>query len=361
MFRKDSSFSQKYFPILYRFLRFEKVAKLHSIDFKRPWWRVVLHERLAIGLILVDEILLSAFLTSLPAVLSIVVTQGRYGLFQWMMVSWIGLLGLGSWACYLYCAALARTIWSTAFQATIFFLTVDPIYHSTRSSGQIIAKVNRGSEAFEDLVDTAVFDVVGILTSLSTIVITFFVFNSTIGWFALAAMFIAIGLSTTNQIIYNRIVSPAWIKQDDTTKAINIESLQQVAHIRAAFATQEQVGKLGAEAKRALATVATVWYGGITASQSVRLLYILSIWIIGNQILQLVQTGNLSQVSAIALLGTYFGGLNLIVRLGRSVERFSDRLSRITDLFAFIRGFGQRTYPVLITDQLPQQQLNPPL
>jgi hypothetical protein len=61
---------------------------------------------------------------------------------------------------------------------------------------------------------------------------------------------------------------------------------------------------------------------------------------------------NISSVVGIGLITSYISSSNSIKGVGNQVKKLSSAHSRITDLFTFMRGFGQQTFPVLDEKQI---------
>lgn len=68
-------------------------------------------------------------------------------------------------------------MYSISYNANRYFLTVDPVNHSTRSSGKIIAKVVRGSESVEDFLDFIIYDILSALVRFITVIAVLFYYH----------------------------------------------------------------------------------------------------------------------------------------------------------------------------------------
>jgi ABC-type multidrug transport system fused ATPase/permease subunit len=62
-------------------------------------------------------------------------------------------------------------MYSIHYNAHQYFLTVDPIAHSTRSSGKIIAKISRVVDAYEDFMDILLINILQVVIGTVAIVV----------------------------------------------------------------------------------------------------------------------------------------------------------------------------------------------
>lgn len=328
-------------------LGFKNTFNIKDVDFSMRWTEILRKHTFQLGWTFLDEIYWNSFLRLLPLFIGYVVTTGNHYLFLWMIVVYCVSQLFGYMSMRNYCHTVAQIMQSVQYSAVKFFLLVDPEFHSTRSSGQILAKTNRGSESFENFLDLIVFDLINsILTPIIT-VISLIIFDRWIGLKAGVILIIILCISVINQRIISTIVNPVQITQDDENKATNVESLQQAMYIRACFATPEQIQKVKRQQTRQMEVLATSWGAETTGSFVVRFLYILSAAYIGWEVLGLQNMGVISSPIALSLIVTYIAGTDSVNRIGRIVGRLGEKLAKIKDLYSFIATFGKQTYPVL--------------
>jgi ABC-type multidrug transport system fused ATPase/permease subunit len=351
MFRNNKEFSDKYFPILEKTFGFAKRVQISQVDFGKSWTKVVFDQKWRLGFSLMSEVLIRIYMTLMTIFVGWIFATQNYSWFYGLCWGYFGVLMLSTLSMYNYCILVSNMMESVMYNAVKFFLVVDPMFHSTRSSGQIIAKVNRGSESFENLLDGLTFDIVGAVVGILSVVVAMIVIDFRAGVLAGAFVLLIAALSFASQVMAIQVTAPKWIGADDKLKSTNVETLQQVAHIRSSFASNEQLQKVENLVKKLATTLATSWYSGLFSSTLVRAVFAISFVVVGSQIISSIQSGQLSAAVGIALLGTYLNGASQIVSIGRSIERLTDRISTIDDLFVFIRSFGKQTYPVLEDDK----------
>ena len=128
---------------------------------------------------------------------------------------------------------------SINYQAYRFFLTVDPIFHTTKSSGQIISKIERDSGSYGSMIDLLLENIY-IVVSFLTVIITLFSFDFKLGLIAsVAFIFLAIVNSVVSFLNAKSLITKA-THAKDAKAAVSHENLAQNALIRASFATTEQ-------------------------------------------------------------------------------------------------------------------------
>ncbi|GAB4146645.1 MAG: hypothetical protein OHK0017_07420 [Patescibacteria group bacterium] len=347
MLRENFEFSKKYFPILDQISGLKKRMHLQQVNFIEPWWKIIWDNRNLLAISLLIESVAQVFIAAVPAVVGWAINSSNWIILLYLILFWVLVATSLIISNYLNVIAAGQIIYSVHYQAVKFFLTVDPIFHSTRSSGQIIAKVNRGSEAYESFLDTIWFDLLKIVIRSSTVVVAMFSFSPVLGWVSLG-MILFIGIiSLVTKIILVQITAPAWLKADDKAKAVNLETLREVYLIRSAFASFEQDQRLIQKNQNLMSTVGNSWFAHTFIDLSIRILYILSVGIVIWLTHHLIQVGEITSVLGLSLILTYISGSSDILQVGRFTERLMDRWSRINDLFQFIRGFGKQTFPVI--------------
>jgi len=236
------------------------------------------------------------------------------------------------------------------YQATKFFLTVDPIWHSTRSSGQVISKVNRGSEATTTISTILIFSVLPVVVSTIVSVAAILSINVTTGLIATGLNVLFASVSILSYYYNNKTLNPIVIEQEDEQKSLQVQTLQQIQIIRSSFATIEQKNAIFKSAKSVGEAQGVKTFSVVSIGTIMLLTLSLGVGIITFLLLFQVKSGNLQPVLAVAIVVTYLDSLNKIMGLSNQAEKILTSISNIKDLFIFIRGFGKQTYAVLETD-----------
>lgn len=359
MFWNNSKYQAKYYNLIDRAENFEKRIKLLPVNFEKPWWDIIFQQKAATIYIFSVQFIWSVFDALFPIMLGFAVTELSLTLFLAVILARL-ILSLFYSAMFSYNTVFQiQTINSVEYSANEFFLTVDPLFHSTKSSGQIVSKVNRGSSSFESVMDIITFDMIGIVTGITTIIITMFAFDFRLGLISLFFLSAMTIFNIFGQIFNSRTFQPLRIAAEDKFKAVSLETLLQAPFIRAIFASNEQTRKSKIAIKNSMIKEGNAWQAETHINTATRAFYIISVAIIGYLILIQAQNGILAPALAFSIIITYTNGTQNILYVGNKVKRLTTSLSNINDLFDFIRGFGKQSFPVLDDDKQWQSANTP--
>ena len=343
---------QDFYPKLEKITRFQNRIKIFEVDFAKPWWQILLNQKRALIPQILNEIFLVAFLTLIPLFLVQIIASKRIDYFLIFASVW-AVMNVIPWAVFwfFYAPLVSQSTQSIYYSAVKYFLTVDPIFHSTKSSGQIIAKVTRGSEVFEDLIDGILFDLMKIFVGLITTIVTFLFLEKEFAFLATISYLVIGFFSFLLRQWATEITVSRTIAADDSKKEIGAESLSANNYIRSSFATPEQVSKIKQKSYKNGLVLSNMWMAHLTGDMLIRMLYIFSFCLIGIFALRKIQQG-FDPLLASTIIVTYYFGSRDLWTFGRFLGKFLERQQKIEDLFSFIRGFGKQSYPVLEEDLL---------
>jgi hypothetical protein len=339
--------SEKWFPRFERLFGYKNNIKMVDYGFQQPWYQIY---RPYIGKLLVTlvvEMAIWVFFSYGPILITdIVKTRSLDGIYRFSGI-FLVVYVVGYWSLYSYCKAVAGVKYSIANSAYKYFLLVDPLNHATRSSGQVISKIDRATASVETLTDIVSFELTPFCVQIAVITFSMMSYNTQAGLFAGLSLCGLVMLSTIFQYFVVKIVVPPEIKQEDVQKQLNVESLAQVAHIRSSFATVEQVERLKSTSTRTAEVEATNWISFISSHSLPRIAFIVCFWFMLHMVFNLISQGVVDMLTGSALLVMYFTSYGYIVNAGRKIEKLVSNIDKIKDLFTFIRGYGEQTYPVL--------------
>jgi len=347
MFRNPDKLRQKYYPLLEKFFGVNKNPEILEIDFQKPWWDIIWRQKSKYLITLFFETFLYVFLTLIPLIIIRVIDSGQINYLFLFVGLWLILNILPNFYIRIFVRMSSTCVQSVYYSSVRFFLTVDPIFHTTRSSGQIIAKVNRGSDAYIEFLDIFTFEIVTKGISLITALVAVCTLDLSLGLLATACTFFIIMISGIGRYLATSITAREQILQDDKRKELGVESLSANNYIRSSFATPEQNQKVLKTSRKMYGVDATKSMTNITSDVITRCLYILSFLIISWNIFNQINTGKLSTALGLAILLTFYTGSRDIWSVGSTIQKLVDKITQIKDLYTFIRGFGKQTYPVL--------------
>lgn len=326
----------------------EQRLNLIPVDFNKPWWQIIWDQRGRAAFVFIGLSITYAFSTQLPIYLGYIIEHGRTDLFWVLSGTWI------VFYLFEYFVRMTNTVFqvhcihSIHFAAQQFFMQVDPVFHSDRSSGVVINKTQRASLAYEDLLDS--FTSSGLLELIIralTVIISFFAINMTLGSIALATV---VALTVSNLMMFKRVVpqhEQQFLEADDKLKAMSVENLAQVSLIRASFATNESINRLREKNTTAMRHEAYFWKAFIDIRVVFKNLYVLAVCTVGAYLLHLVHQDLMHPMLATTLILTYLRGTDEIIKIDKPLRAFLRSYTRITNFYDFIRQFGTQTYPVL--------------
>lgn len=330
--------------------KLESKMKILPVDFQKPWWDIILRQKNLALFALISQFIGSIFDSIFPIILGYAVTTLDINLFMIVMLVKLAITWIYNIMLQYNAIFQNQTMFSIDFNANQYFLTVDPIFHTMKSSGKIISKISRGSSSYEDVLDIITFDLLNVATSIITIAIAMFAFGWKIGLVSLGFLgFLGI-FNITAQIYRTKTFQPKRIKAQDKLKAIQVETLMQAPFIRAIFASTEQIYKNKNATILNMLKNTLSWQAGTYVNVITRTIYIFSVFVIGYLVLMEAKSGEISTVLALSIILAYSSGTSGIIGIGNMVKRLSTALADINDLFDFIRDFGKQTYPVLEED-----------
>lgn len=332
------------------FYGFDKKMKILDVDFNQSWWIILWKQKLAFSVVFILEVITNTFNTVIPIAVGFSIANGNYNLFYGIIIARLCLTLVIQYF-YGYNSVLQlQSVYSVYTSGLKFFLTVDPLFHSTRSSGTIISKLDRGSEAYENFLDIVTFEFLPTIIAIITVTITLFSFDWKFGLTGLVFILLVSIFNVYGSLFNNRAFVPEKLEREDLLKAKSIENLQQTNFIRSIFGTQSQLNKFKQVAINYISYEGTNWQaGGAIFSLSLSLYY-LSILILSSLVFGSISSGQTSPIIGTSLVATYLLGTGTVLYFGDRIRRLNQALSYIKDLFEFIQGYGKQTYPVLDVD-----------
>jgi len=356
MFWDNPKIQSKVYNYINRVEKLDKKMQILTVDFDKSWWDIILQQKAMLIFMIVSEVLGSIFIALFPILIAYTLTNNDYKLFLIIVIAMI----IDTWTHIL--ATKYNNIMqivamkSVEYSANKFFLSVDPIYHSTKSSGQIVSKISRGANSYEDFLDLLGSELLTIFISVITVSVAMFSFNWHLGLVSSLFIILIGSFNVITNIARTAIFQSKWLKSEDRLKAVSIETLLQAPFIRAIFASNEQISKIKAVTKDHMIKLGNNWQAWQYINGFSRSLHILSVLVIGSIIFNQMQMNVFSPILAISILLTYTNGTQNILNIGQKIKRLTQSISSINDLFDFVRSFGKQTFPVLEENVILKKQ-----
>jgi ABC-type multidrug transport system fused ATPase/permease subunit len=350
MFWDNPQYQAKFYNFVDKTEKFDTRMKLLPVDFEKPWWDVVLRQKIIASFVLLNNLLSGVIDTVMPLLIGYTITTLDIYLFIWVIAFRLILTWSYNFTEGFSTVFQIKTMASVEQSAHEFFLTVDPIFHSTKSSGKIVSKIQRAGASYEDVLDLILGEIAYTIISLIATIITMFSFGIKLGLVTFGLLFMIAFFNISSQIIRTKSFQPKKIESQDKYNAVAIESVIQAPFIRAIFASIEQVKKLQKINIDFMVKEGNGWQAGTYINATTRTLYILSSLVVGILVINQAISGEIPTVLALSIILTYTSGTQGVLYIGDKVKRLTTALSNINDLFDFIRGFGKQTFPVLEGD-----------
>lgn len=343
---QNKHFHQKYYNRLTKLLDIESKIQFREIDFDKPWWQVygwTKFKNIAILLTVIGE---SGFLTALPLIL--VYLLKNPGIEGYLIVLVAALVLTVLFLCGYYMSTVWECIISNniVHAANSYFLKVDPIYHTTKNSGQIISKIERATTAYLDFDIGLVFNILPNLVGIVVGSLTLFYYHLQLGVLGLFSSLLILSVSVYLRVFHNIVFRNRVIETEDQSKSLTVENLSQMIFIRSAFATIEQTVLSSQLSKKSAAVRGTFWITSAFTDMFLFFVQICFALLITYFIGFIVRFQNFDLLNGIAALTTYLGGTSRVVGFGSNIKRLIESEYKIRDLFLFIRTFGKQTFPV---------------
>jgi ATP-binding cassette, subfamily B, bacterial len=321
-----------------------------SIDFSKPWWKLIVDQKFLVGGVAGIFMISALFWSMVPLLIAYVLRSEDSLLYGALLFGWFCIEVARSYALDLNAQFQLRCIYSIYQNAHEQLLMVDPLYHSQRSSGAILGKIDRAARGYEDLLDRITFDIGPLIVSLtSTIVATgFYSF-----WLALSIGIIFVGMFFIGYYFSHDFINTReqeFIKSDDVFRSVAVENLAQIHLIRSSFASDYTIKKLAFSLNATMYSEEKLWTSYVRASLCLALFYLLALGVLLGVLLFLIKHGSASIPGAIGLVVAYIQNTQPILKIVGPLRKYIRSSAAIRDLWFFMPFFGKQSYPVVGTE-----------
>lgn len=347
MIQKPAPNYERLYNFIFKFSRIEKYSTIVPVDFTKPWWRVMTTQKTRLGIVIFGECYKKIIITLTPVGLSYIFSSQRLDYLLWFgVMSAIGLFL--EYKAEFYSAVLQlQCAQSVHFYAHQTLLRIDPIFHTTRSTGKILAKIDRAVNAYKEVVELGIQEIFYTAVGVVTAAISFFAVDIYLGTLATILLAILTILSSLLFVLNTEVFIPLSIRAEDKLKNVSVENLSQVKLIRSTFATNEASDRLRLYTKNVLMVDATGWSAFYLINSALKTLYIATFFVLAFATFGLISKGVVGLVMGTALLMSFFRGTSDVIKVGKFLYWYLASIKQIKDLYKFLSKFGQQTYPVL--------------
>lgn len=327
-------------------------ANILSIDFNAPWTSIFFKQKLLIISSAVFVVIDDALNTFLPLALGLIINSANFiGLYA--LIAAFVFLEIAGWFTFYpaYNRFVNQTCESFRYNAFKNLLAIDPIYHVQRPSGAVIGKIHRTTNAFIELIDVAISDLLPYAVELLTLFVSMFAFNFNLGLLVTALVSILTVTFCIIAIKYTYDIERDANKKDDIVHQKNVESLSQFQFIRSAFATDQVIGGLKYVHVDLMKSQINLYMSYRIIKSIFIALYFIALGVIAYYLVDLVQGGEITPLVATSLAVTFLRGTKGIFKIDNRVKTVLRSYRLIQDFYSFIHVFGKQTYPIFEDDK----------
>jgi len=319
--------------------------RLTMIDFSKPWW-VIIFKRKALLLSIVLAVLVRDVFWMLEPFL---VAQ----LLEWR--SWY-LFGA---ACFLWLLfeldLIVLSIFNPRFQLSVIhsllynahqrLLLIDPVYHVKRSSGELLAKIERASRGYEDMLDQITFDFAPLVIGITSMLMVFAHYSFWLLCIIASCLSLMIGYAYYFARYGAQKIEQQFIVSDDAFKNVAFENLSQINLIRATFATEYMRDTLTQKIIANSHTEEVVWRSYSFVSRVLNAIYIISILLLVAFFMHELNNGT-TLAHAIGIILAYITSTRPLVKIINPMRKYMRGYIAVVDLFHAMQKFGKQTIPI---------------
>lgn len=320
--------------------------KLSLVDFTKPWWRIITDQKVLLALVFVSVFLHNLFLTLVPFLIVYVLENGGWTHFYVLCVLWLLIEMSIAVRAPLNARFQLQCIHSVLYSAHRYLLTIDPQYHVKRSSGVILAKIERAGRGFEEVLDQITYEFAPLIIGIASMVVIL----SHYSWLLVFSVFLCLAGMTAYGYYFARYACRKWenafINSDDEFRSAAFENLAQVHLIRATFASGYMRNKLFEKINKNSSVERDLWLSYSFVSRVLGLLYAVSVLILLGFFLYFKQNDLASLSFTIGLILAYVQSTRPLLKILQPFRRYMRGYTAIQDLFDFMPYFGKQTIPV---------------
>lgn len=324
----------------------ENNIRVKIIDFAKPWWRVIFKQKSLLLSVVIAVLIRDIFWALEPFLVAKILTYQNWYFFAGACLLWIlfeiDLIVMS----VLNPRFQLGIIHSVLYSAHQHLLVVDPIYHIRRSSGEVLAKIERAGRGYEDMLDQITFDfapmIIGVVSMLT-------VFGSYSLWLTVAVAG-CIGTMVSYAYYFARYgaqkIEKKFIASDDAFKETAFENLSQIGLVRATFATDYMKNKLKDKVTINSQAEQVVWRSYSFVSRILMAIYIVSIIILVAFFMFHIKNNQSTLAQAISILLAYITSTRALIKIVNPMRKYMRGYTAVKDLFNAMQQFGKQTIPI---------------
>jgi ABC-type multidrug transport system fused ATPase/permease subunit len=319
---------------------------LISIAFDKPWWHIIVGQPFYLTILILSVTLRDLFWTLEPFLVAFVLEYQDWYFFGVACILWV-LSELN-----LIVTAVVNPRFQLSIIHSIFYsahqrlLVIDPKYHTKRSSGVILAKIERAARGFEDLLDQITFE----FAPLCIGVVSVLIILSRHSWPLTLTVFFCLVCMIAYAYYFARYTSQRLekdhIQADDAFKATAFENLAQVQLVRSTFATDFMRDKLSHKITENSLVEERLWRSYSFVTRILNAIYTVSVILLVAYFMLQIKASAVTLAHAVGLILAYITCTHTLIRIIHPLRRYMRGYTAVNDLFGFMQLVGQQTIPV---------------
>jgi ABC-type multidrug transport system fused ATPase/permease subunit len=337
-------FQTRYYDFWTKFVQSKKYVRNYPIDFDKPFWHYIFNFKFDIGCLFLHVLFTSLFNPILIIFVTKAIIDNDFTLFLICASAKVlqQIIVLPFIRSYVYFFDNVENCFRISVQE--FLLTTDPVNYSTKSTGEILAKIERTISAVRTFLGSIFPTILRLLTSILVAVGIIWQIDWKLG--VVVGLFFATLCWANVKFAFftNDIFTPITNKYNEEEKQYMVENITQNNYIRSTFATQEQIQGTNASIINFTIDNATKhrsWQWGMSALEIVLILGIFVI--LGFSFANY-------QSQTYLLVGVFTAMYNFYAKfyeIGEFAENFFKSIHNQQEFWQFMRSFGKQTFPVL--------------
>jgi ABC-type multidrug transport system fused ATPase/permease subunit len=226
-------------------------------------------------------------------------------------------------------------------------LSIDPVNHSTKSSGTLISKLKRAISATTNITYNLLIELPTKFIYIGVSVYFMFQLSFQLGIIVTLITFFSIIINYLYiRFVYQQFKSQAVLSDDQYVEAL-LENIAQAPLIRASFATNERHDLVVSRQLKKNFDDTAMYHAYAINYQLTKFLLTVSILYIAYFIFNSVQNNQIELGLAIAIITSYTIAAFQIITLGSNVLKVVSAITDFQTYIQYIRDLGEQSYPVL--------------
>ena len=337
-------FQTRYYNFWSKYVKAQRFLKPFDIDFTKPFWHYLLKVKFHVAMILINLGFTYLFNPIFLIYITKAILDRDMNFFIQLSIlkvlQHIIILPFGRSFVYLYDSV------PCSFRSTVqkLLIQIDPVYFTTKSSGEIVAKIDRTLNAIHTFTSTIFETIIPFAISIGVSIWLIAQLDWKLSCLVLVLFVVLCYVNILLITFNNNIFLPKINHEEEVEKQYLLENIQQNHYIRSTFATPEQLKNTLKIIHQVAIDTATKWRTWQYLIIILEMLLIgMILVIIGSQILN----KNVETYILVGMLTSLYSIYAKYHEIGLVADGFTKAIYNQQEFWQFMRTFGKQTFPVL--------------